>query len=242
MVIVTKAIKNEIQIKKISWLLEELNIEFNNIESYILAFIHRSIVNEKPDFAPEHNERLEFLWDAVLELVVTENLFRNYPDKKEGELTDIRSAIVRWKNLSKIARKLNFAEYLLLWKWEEKSWWRDNDYLLANVVEAVLWAIFIDLWIEKAREFIDLHIYPTINDILKNNLTKDYKTIFQEFAQSEFETTPSYKVLSEEWLDHDKTFEVWVFLWEKLAWKWIWSSKKKAQEAAAENAFNSLNK
>ena len=242
MVMREKAIQSPALIEKMEKLLSTLNIKHKNISHYILAFIHRSVVNEKPDYAPEHNERLEFLWDAVLELVITNNLFRNYPKKSEWELTDIRSALVRWTNLSKVARKLDFATYLVLWKGEEKTWWRDNDYLLANVVEALLWAIYIDLWLETATLFINQHIYPSVDDIIKNNLTKDYKTTIQEYAQAEYEITPSYKVLSESWLDHDKTFEVWVFLNDKVVWKWIWSSKKKAQEKAAENWFNNIKK
>lgn len=242
MVIRKKAIENEILIKKFHLLLNKLDIKYKKISFYILAFIHRSVVNEKPDYAPEHNERLEFLWDAVLELIITNNLYLDYNKKTEWELTDIRSAIVRWSNLAKVARKLNFSEYLLLWKWEELSWWRENDYLLANVVEALIWAIYLDLWIDIAKIFINKYIYTSINEIIKNNLIKDFKTILQEFAQAEYEITPYYNVLNEKWLDHSKTFEVWVFLWEKMIWKWIWTSKKKAQEKAAENWLYNLKK
>lgn len=240
MVITKKAIENEVQIKKISKLLEKLDINYNNISFYILAFIHRSIVNERPDFAPEHNERLEFLWDAVLELAITDNLYRDYPKKTEWELTDIRSAIVRWRNLSEVAKKLKFSEYLLLWKWEEKWWWRENDYLLANVVESVIWAIYLDLWLIEARNFINIHIYPCVDEIIKFNLIKDFKTSVQEYAQAYCNITPYYDVISEEGLDHDKIFTVWIYFWEKLMWTWLWSSKKKAQEKAAENAYLEL--
>ena len=242
MVIKKKAIESDALIEKIGKLLEILDIKYNNISEYILAFIHRSVVNEKPDYAPEHNERLEFLWDAVLELVITNNLFKDYPKKTEWELTDIRSALVRWTNLSKVAKNLNFSEYLVLWKWEEMTWWRQNEYLLANVVEALLWAIYIDLWLEEATIFVDKYIYPTITDILEFNLTKDYKTTIQEYAQAEYETTPKYQVINESWLDHDKIFKVWVYLWEKLVGTWIWTSKKKAQEDAAENWFKNIKK
>lgn len=240
MVITRKAIENEIQIKKITELLYNLNIDFNDIKLYILAFIHRSIVNERPDFAPEHNERLEFLWDAVLELITTDNLYNDYKDKTEWELTDIRSAIVRWRNLSTIARKLELNEYLLLWKWEEKSWGRENDYLLANVVEALIWAIYLDLGLSQAREFIEKNIYPSVIDIVKYNLLKDFKTSIQEYAQAHFDVTPTYNVLSEKWLDHDKIFEVWIYFWDTLKWIWKWTSKKKAQEKAAEVAYINL--
>lgn len=241
MVIRKKATENEILIEKISIFLNSLWLEYKNISNYILAFIHKSIVNEKPDFAPLHNERLEFLWDAVLELIITDNLFRDFDKKPEWELTDIRSALVRWRNLAQIARKLNLSKYLVLWKGEEISWWKDNDYLLANTLEALIWAIYIDLWLEKVKIFIDEHIYSCLNEILNLNLIKDFKTNIQEYAQSEYEVTPSYKVLEEFWPDHNKTFTVWIFLWDKKIWQWTWSSKKKAQEDAAKVAFNKLN-
>ena len=220
--------------------LHKLNIDFKDISIYVLAFIHRSIVNERSDFAPEHNERLEFLWDAVLELVITNNLYLEFWKKSEWELTDLRSAIVRWTNLSKIAIDIWLPKLLLLWKWEEMSGWRANNYILANVVESLIWAIYLDLWFKEVKKFIDINIYPTIKDILKNNLTKDYKTLIQEYAQAKFDITPNYNIISESWPDHDKNFVVWVFLKEKLIWKGEWTSKKKAQEKAAENGYNKL--
>ncbi len=241
MVIQAKAVESDIWKDKLSLLLSELNIIPEDISKYILAFIHRSIVNEKPDFAPEHNERLEFLGDAVLELVVTNNLFADFPEKPEWELTDIRSALVRGSNLSKVARNLNFPEYLFLWKWEEKSGGRDNDYLLANVVESFLGALYIDKWLADAELFINTHIYTTLENILENNLTKDFKTLIQEFAQAEYDITPTYKVEDESGPDHDKSFLVGVYLKATQIWKWNGSSKKKAQEAAAKNWYSAMN-
>ncbi len=240
MVITKKAVDSDICRDKISKILDKLEIEYDDISLYVLAFIHRSIVNERPDYTPNHNERLEFLWDAVLELAVTNNLYRDYPKKTEWDLTDIRSALVRWTNLAKIARELEFKDYLYLWKWEEAGWGRDNDYLLANVVEAFLWAIYLDKWFEKASHFVDKYIYPSINDILEKNLIKDFKTLVQEYSQAEFDITPNYKVISEKWPDHDKDFLIWVYLWEKLVWKWNWTSKKKAQEQAAKEGYNEI--
>lgn len=240
MVVVEKAVNSKNIQEKISILLDKLQIPYINISHYVLAFIHRSIVNEKQDFAPEHNERLEFLWDAVLELVITNNLFLQFPEKPEGDLTDIRSALVRWTNLASVAKNLELPEYLLLGKGEEMSWGRDNDYLLANVVEALLGAIYLDLWISKSTDFVNKYIYTTLDDILKNNKTKDYKTIVQEYSQAKFEITPTYKVHWETWPDHDKEFEVGLYLWEKLIWKWKWWSKKKAQEEAAKNWYTKL--
>lgn len=240
MVVTQKAIKTKYLIDKINLLLTNMWIEYNDISHYILSFIHRSIVNERPDFAPEHNERLEFLWDAVLELSITNSLFTDFKEKTEWELTDIRSALVRWKNLAKIAKSLWFDQYLILWKGEEMTWWRENDYLLANVLEAFLWAIYLDLGINSASDFVNKYIYSTLDEILKNNLTRDFKTIIQEYAQAKYDITPTYQVLSESWPDHDKDFIVWVFLLEKLVWKWSGGSKKKAQERAAEDWYNNL--
>ncbi len=242
MVVTEKAINNKLIQDKISKLLDILDIKYKNISHYVLAFIHRSIVNEKPDFAPEHNERLEFLGDAVLELAITRNLYIDFPDKPEWELTDIRSALVRGTNLALVAKANGLPEFLLLGKWEELSGGRTNDYLLANVVEALLWAIYLDLWMDVASDFVNKYIYTTLDDILKNNKTKDHKTVIQEYAQAEYEVTPTYKIHDEHGPDHNKTFEVWVYLWEKLIGTWIWSSKKKAQEAAAQQWFTTINK
>ncbi len=237
MVIRKNILENTQVIEEISWLLKKLHIEYKIIDNYILSFIHRSIVNEKPDFAPTHNERLEFLWDAVLELIITDNLFNDFPDKPEWELTDIRSAIVRWRNLAQISKKLDFSKYLFLWKWEDLWWWRESNYLLANTLEAFIWAIYIDLWIKNAKTFVDKHIYSSLWEIIESKSFKDFKSIIQEFIQSEFDITPTYEVLDESWPDHNKNFEVWIYIWEKVIWKWVWSSKKKAQEQAAKDAY-----
>ena len=240
MAITKKAVENDALINKYFVLLEKLEIDYKKISIYILAFTHRSIVNERPDFAPNHNERLEFLWDAVLELIITNNLFEEFTEKAEWELTDIRSAIVRWSNLAKIAIFLWLPEYLLLWKWEEMSGWRENNYILANVVEALLWAIYSDIWFTESKKFVNKYIYPSVKEILKNNLTKDYKTIIQEYAQAKFDITPKYIELNESWPDHDKIFVIWIYLNDKIIWKGEWSSKKKAQEKAAENWYNNI--
>jgi len=242
MVMPQKAVESEFYKNKSAKFLETIDISPKNISLYVLCFIHRSIVNERPDFAPNHNERLEFLWDAVLELVVTDKLFHDFPEKPEWELTDIRSAIVRWKNLALIWRELKFAEYLFLWKWEEKTWWRENDYILANTVEALIWAIYLDLGISEAKSFILKYIYTSLDWILEQKLTKDFKTLFQEFSQSKFESTPEYKLISETWPDHEKNFKVWVMVNKNVVWEWSWTSKKKAQEDAAKNAYLKLTK
>lgn len=227
---------------KITQLLNNLNIVYNNIDTFILAFVHRSIVNEKSHIIPEHNERLEFLGDAVLELVITHRLFVDFPKKQEWELTDIRSALVRGRNLAGVAKKIQFNEYLFLGKWEEISGGRENDYILANTVEAFIGALYIDAWLENATIFIEKYIYSTLDTILEQKLFKDYKTLVQEYAQAEYDITPTYQVLSESWPDHSKAFRVWVFLWERLIGEGTWTSKKKAQEDAAKYGYNTIYK
>jgi ribonuclease-3 len=142
--------------------------------------------------------------------------------------------------LAKVTRTIGLNKYLILWKWEEKWWWRENDYLLANTIEAFIWAIYLDLWLTYAKNFIDKYIYSTIEDIFKNDLIKDYKTLIQELSQSQYNVTPKYEVLEEEWPDHNKTFEVWIFFASKLMWTWVWKSKKRAEEKAAEKAYLKL--
>lgn len=242
MVIRKNILENKQVIEDISGLLETLHIKYKKIDDYIKAFIHRSIVNEKPDFAREHNERLEFLWDAVLELVITDNLFKDFPDKNEWELTDIRSALVRWRNLAIISKALWFNNFLFLWKWEELWWWRSSDYLLANTLEAFIWALYTDLWINNARWFIEKYVYVTLWEIMETKSFKDFKSLIQEYVQAEYDITPTYEVLEESWPDHDKKFTVWIYLWEKIIWTWIWSSKKKAQEQAAKDAYQNQDK
>lgn len=240
MVLVRKATSNEDFVNKYKTFLTKLKIDFKDIDRYILAFVHRSVVNERPDFTPEHNERLEFLWDAVLELSVTNKLFLDFPNKTEWELTDIRSAIVRWRNLAIVAKNLDFSKYLILGNWERMSWWDKNDYILANTLEAFIWALYLDLWFKEAEFFIIKYIYSNIDIILDKKLFKDYKSMIQELVQAQFDVTPSYKVLNEEWPDHSKIFTVWIFMWEKIIWEWTWSSKKKWEEKAAEDAYIKL--
>lgn len=237
MVPTKKLFENEMYINKIIKLLDTLDIVPNEFNNYLLAFVHRSLVNEKPDLSPEHNERLEFLWDAVLELVITSKLFQDYPKKPEWELTDYRSSIVKWKHLANVAKTLGFQNYLILWKWEELGWGRNNDYLLANCVEAFIGAMYLDIWYEEAQKFILKHIYANLEWIIHNDLLKDYKSLLQEHTQRVFNITPEYKVLDESGLDHEKNYQSWVFLKTLLIGTGNGSSKKKSQEEAAKDAF-----
>ena len=230
---------NEFEDRVIKLLLD-LQIPYNNLTLYIQSFVHRSILNEKTSLFTESNERLEFFWDAVLELIVTEMLFFKYPEKLEWELTDIRSAIVRWKNLAIVSDKLNFKNYVVLSKWEILAWWNTNPYILANTLEAFLWALYIDLWYKFAFDFVKKHIFSTLSEILENKLYIDPKSYLQELVQSKYNVTPNYEVVSESGFDHEKNYLIWVYFDFKKIWEWSWSSKKKAQKNAAENALSKL--
>lgn len=238
MVIPKSLYENELYIEKTKAFLTGLWIEYKNLNNYILAFVHRSFVNEKAEVTTEHNERLEFLWDAVLELVVTDKLFNEFPEKPEGELTDIRSSLVRWRNLAVVAKSLWIPKWLILWKGEDSSGGRDNDYILANTVESIIWAIYLDLWYSAAEEFILKYIYSRLSIIMEEDSIKDPKSLLQEFVQADIGITPSYEVLNEVGPDHDKIFTVWVYLWTIKLAEWEGWSKKKAQESAAANAFS----
>lgn len=223
--------------KDISILEKKLNINFKNKDLLIQAFVHRSYLNENPDFHLHHNERLEFLGDAVLELVVTEELYKNYPDKPEGELTNWRASLVNSKILFRIAKELDFNDFLLLSRGQSKESGKARRYILANAFEAVVGAIYLDIGYETAEQFIKKNLMKELPNILEKGLYKDAKSRFQEGAQEETGITPSYKVLRERGPDHAKQFVVGVFLEKKLIAKGEGFSKQEAEESAAKNAL-----
>ncbi|MBU2566146.1 ribonuclease III [Patescibacteria group bacterium] len=213
---------------------QRLGYEFKDKKFIIEALTHRSYLNEHTDHPYDHNERLEFLGDAVLELVVTENLYLNYPNP-EGELTNWRAALVNAKTLAGIATQLDFEEYLLLSKGEAKDKnSKARMYILANAIEAIIGAIYLDGHWEGAKQFIDSFILSTLPYILKNKLYIDPKSRFQETAQEMLSVTPNYKVLKETGPDHNKEFTVGVFLDKDLVAVGSGTSKQEAQIAAAE--------
>lgn len=197
------------------------------------AMVHRSYLNEHPDFPTGHNERLEFLGDAVLELVVTEYLFNTYPNP-EGELTNWRAALVNGDNMADVGIKLGIEPYLYLSKGEEKdSGSKARRYILANAMEAIIGAIYLDFGWDKAKIFIDRFVLATLPLILQDKLYIDPKSRFQEAAQSRLSVTPSYKVLEETGPDHNKKFRVGVFIGKELVAEGLGSSKQEAQIDAA---------
>ncbi len=223
---------------KVGTILASLQIPTQNITRYYLAFIHRSVLNESTLGYEESNERLEFLGDAVLELVVTENLFADFPLKPEGELTDIRSALVRGRNLAEIAAKLHFASAIQLSRGEFLASGHENPYILANTLEALLGALYLDLGFSYARDFILSHVYTTLEHILAKGLYVDPKSYLQEVTQWVWGITPTYLVVDEEGQDHNKSYHITVILDEIELGKGKGSSKKKAEQDAAENAIS----
>lgn len=220
--------------KDLKQLAKNLDVEFASLDILKQAVVHRSYLNENPSFELQHNERLEFLGDAVLELVVTDFLYRSY-DNPEGELTNWRASLVNAKMLASIAKELDVESYLYLSRGEAKdSNSKARDYILANAFEAVIGAIYIDQGYEAASNFIHHFVLPKLPDILASQSYRDPKSKFQEKAQEELSITPHYEVLNETGPDHKKQFVVGLFIDKELIAKGEGSSKQEAQEQAAE--------
>lgn len=223
--------------KELASLEEKLGIKFKNSELLTQSMVHRSYLNENPKFHLDNNERLEFLGDAVLEIVVTEYLFNNF-DNPEGDLTNWRASLVNSKMLSKIAVDIGLEEYLYLSRGEAK----DNNskarqYILADAMEALIGAIYLDLGMKIVENFIKKNVLIHLPNILKNKLYLDPKSRFQELAQDRRGITPSYKVLSTKGPDHNKKFTVGLYLESELISKGEGTSKQEAQVSAAEDAL-----
>ena len=207
-------------------------------KSYITqAFIHRSFLNENPNTGLDHNERLEFLGDAVLELAGTDFLYKKYPDSPEGELTSFRAALVNAVILSEIAQEISMNEYLFLSRGEAKDLGKARQYILANAFEALVGAIYLDSGFAPAEAFLAKVLYPKTAEIVKKKLWRDSKSLVQEKAQEVFGTTPSYKVLKETGPDHDKHFTVGIFFGENKIADGKGNSKQEAEQSAARNAL-----
>lgn len=215
-----------------------LKVNFKNKDLLKQAFCHCSYLNENPDFVMEHNERLEFLGDAVLELAVTEFLYKNYSNP-EGEMTNWRAALVNSQSLARMSEALNFGDYLLLSKGEAKDTGKARQYILANAFEAFLGALYLDQGYEKSRLFIEKNLIKELPEILELGLHIDAKSKFQEVAQEKAKVTPHYRVLKEWGPDHEKKFVMGVFLADKLVAQGEGMSKQEAEEAAAKQALES---
>jgi ribonuclease-3 len=216
-----------------------LGVKFQDIQYLITAFTHRSYLNEHRKTVSEHNERLEFLGDAVLELVVTEYLYANYPEP-EGILTNWRSALVRTESISAAASRMGFEPLLRLSRGEKRGTDRARAQILANCFEAVVGAVYLDLGYQAAKDLIDKSILSTFADILASGSWLDPKSRLQEVAQSQLGFTPVYKVMEEVGPDHDKIFTVAVSVDAKIYGSGKGPSKQAAQQAAAETALKKL--
>lgn len=213
------------------------SISFKNKLLLEQAFIHRSFINENPRSGLEHNERLEFLGDAVLELVVTEYLYAKYPHQNEGDLTAYRSALVNAVTLGEVADTLMFNDMIKLSKGEAKDVSRARSSILADAYEAFVGALYLDQGYDSAKEFIARTLLIKTEDIIRKGLYKDAKSFIQEKAQEIFGLTPFYKVLNEEGPDHDKIFNVGVYFGEELIAEGEGKSKQEAETVAARNAL-----
>lgn len=225
--------------KDLTPLEKTLGVTFKNRDVLRQALVHRSYLNENPGFNLPHNERLEFLGDAVLELIVTDHLYHHY-NLPEGELTNLRAAIVRGEMLSRIAEELELDDFLLLSRGERKDTGKARLYILANAVEAVIGAAYLDQGYTAAQQLIEKYVITKLPEVIKQGLHIDNKSRFQELAQEQYRITPSYKVLKEDGLDHAKHFLVGVFIGSRQMGDGEGSSKQEAQQAAAKQALENL--
>lgn len=201
------------------------------------AFIHRSYINENPGLGLSHNERLEFLGDAVLELAITDYLYKKYPESPEGELTAYRSALVNAITIADAATRLGMNDFLLLSKGESKDMGKARQYILANTFEAFIGAVYLDQGYQKAHDFMAETLFGRIDEIVSKKLWRDSKSLIQEMAQEHLGVTPSYKVLQESGPDHDKRFTIGIYFTTNLIAEGKGKSKQEAEQKAATEAL-----
>jgi ribonuclease-3 len=216
-----------------------LDITIKDFDLFTTAFTHRSYLNEHQSYELPSNERLEFLGDAVLQLLSSEHLYKNYPNP-EGDLTNYRAAVVCTESLAKEANRLKYGSYLLLSKGEEASGGRQREYILANTFEAVLGAIFLQEGLDVCRKFVQKELFYKVDDVINSKSYKDAKSEFQEKAQEKLGVTPSYVVLDSWGPDHEKKFKVGVYLSREEYGVGEGASKQKAEQEAAIKALDKL--
>jgi len=220
---------------------EKIGVDFKDKNLLRQAFTHRSYLNENPSLALEQNERLEFLGDAVLELAITEYMYKKYPQKTEGEMTGLRAALVNSITLSEVAGELNVGDFLLLSKGEAKSLGKARQYILANAFEALIGAIYLNSGYEETSSFLEKNLFGKIEEVIEKKLWIDAKSLFQEKAQELESVTPAYKVLAESGPDHEKVFTMGVFLGDELISEGKGASKQEAEQDAARKALKAKN-
>lgn len=218
----------------------KIDYTFKSRELLKESLTHRSYLNENPAWSKANNERLEFLGDAVLELAVTEELFNRYPDYTEGQMTPIRSALVNYQMMAKIARGLELQKFILLSRGEAKDTGRAREVILANALEAVIGAVYLDGGYLEAKKFINSWVMSELEEVIKYGLYQDAKSLLQEKIQEQLKVTPTYKVLEETGPDHQKVFTVGVYFGSELIAKGAGPSKQEAEVEAARAALEQL--
>ncbi len=223
--------------KKLKEFCKIIGVRIKDLELLKTALTHRSYLNENPNEVKEHNERLEFLGDAVLEILVSKHLFDNYPEKTEGDLTSFRAAAVRTESLSEEATKNRMGEFIFMSKGEEKTGGREREYILANTFEAVIGAIYIDRGLQVVDKLLRKKLYYKIPKIIKERLDIDSKSKLQEVAQEIVKETPTYEVVSTNGPDHRKLFTMKVVIGDKRFGRGQGLSKQEAEQNAAADAL-----
>jgi len=216
---------------------DKIGYRFKNQRLLEQAFTHRSYLNENREAGKEHNERLEFLGDAVLELVVTEFLYAKYPEKPEGELTAYRAALVNTQSISDAASKLGMNDYLLLSRGEARDTGRARQIILANAFEALIGAIYLDTGYDAAQKFIDAQLFHKTDEVVSKRLWQDAKSKLQEISQEQSGVTPNYQLLNQSGPDHDKRFVVGAYIGSEKIASGEGRSKQEAEQDAAQKAL-----
>ncbi len=223
---------------EIAKLEKAISYEFKDKDIVKESLTHRSYLNENPSWKLPNNERLEFLGDAVLELAVTEELYKRFPEYQEGKMTGVRAALVNYQMLSEVAKSFSLEKFVLLSRGEAKDTGRARDVILANAIEALIGAVYLDGGYKAVAKFVNTFVLSRLDQVLKQGLYKDAKSALQEKIQEERKVTPVYKVLSETGPDHAKTFEVGVYVGNELLAKGHGPSKQDAETEAAKNALH----
>lgn len=226
--------KNLDQLEKI------LGCRFKNQAWLKQALVHRSFLNEAKDKKISANERLEFLGDAILEFVISELLYQHFPDYPEGTLTNLRSNLVKTETLGQMASQFGIGEFLLMSKGEKETGGQNNPTLLANTMEAIIGALYLDQGLAKVKKFIHQHFLPLLGDLINLGEFKDYKSLLQEKLQAQVKKSPVYQILKESGPDHDKIFQVGVFSQGLLLATGEGKSKQTAEEAAAQAGLEKI--
>ncbi|HVO28778.1 MAG TPA: ribonuclease III [Candidatus Paceibacterota bacterium] len=216
---------------------KKLGAKFRNGDLLVEALTHRSYLNEYPRWRLPHNERLEYLGDAVLELLVSEELFDRFPEQPEGQLTVLRAALVNYQILARVAERIGLQDFIMMSRGERKDTGRAREVILANAIEAVIGAMYVDQGLEKVRVFVKKNVMNNLDEVLKTKSYKDAKSELQEVVQEKLKLTPTYAVLDESGPAHQRTFKMGVYFNGKLIASGNGPSKQEAEVEAAKNAL-----